>query len=90
VEKTYNPTKKRWEVRMPCGRLLWSRGSRNSKDAQWFLGNYNVPMHLGRCWKCGFLHGHPKAVALTHLKFVFDSQSCTPFGFIDTFDPVTQ
>jgi hypothetical protein len=75
---------------MPCGRLLWCRGSRSSKGARRNLGSFNVPVHLGRCWKCAALHGHPKATALVHMRFVFDSKSCLAMGFTDVFEPVTK
>lgn len=48
ADSKYNRLKKRWEVRTPCKRLLWSVSRRN-------LHSFNLPTHYIRCWKCRLL-----------------------------------
>ena len=83
---TFNRQKSRFELRMPCGRLLWANGT--GKGARRRLNSYNKPMHLGRCWKCGHLQGNPKAKLVAKLKIALDSESGLKLGmFMGTFEP---
>ena len=75
----YNGSKARVELRMPCGRLLFTAGK--SKRSRRLLSAFNVPMHLGRCWKCQVLT-IPGAVAGAKFKFILDTQSKITFGIL--------
>jgi hypothetical protein len=86
-QPTFNKAKVRWELRMPCGRLLFCKGSRHNKAARRNLRGYNVPLHRGRCWKCAALYGFPKARILARLRMVFDSAKGVKFGmFTDQYE----
>lgn len=77
--EVYNVRLKRYELRMPCGRLLFVKGSR-WKGNRRMLHSFNKPRHLGSCWICGYLHGNPKASALFRFKFVVDTKNGVAVG----------